>query len=162
MPHTLTHVRVQWVANPLSGHVYFVLFTRVDQVRDPALHRIEQQTSRFKVQRLSLLNQVGDVITTQTRANIARNAPTARATSYSDAGLPRRFTNTTGQKIKMNSAQKKFHIHLCDVVMFQRRPILLLHSEQRADIETMISTLTYCYWLMMHRLPPSSRVHYDV
>ena len=52
MPHTLAHVRVQWVANPLSGHVYFVLFTRVDQVRDPALHRIELKTARSTAQRL--------------------------------------------------------------------------------------------------------------
>ena len=146
MPHTLTHVRVQWVANPLSGHVYFVLFTRVDQVRVPALHRIEQQTSRFKVQRLSPLNQVGDVITTQTRANIARNAPTARATSYSDAGLPRRFTNTTGQKIKMNSeiVHKKNFTFICAMCcpLSKQRPILLLHSEQRADIEIIAITLT--------------------
>ena len=63
MPHTLTHVRVQWVANPLSGHVYFVLFTRVDQVRDPALHRIELKTARLTGQHLSPLNQVDDEIT---------------------------------------------------------------------------------------------------
>ncbi len=41
------HVRVQWVANPLSVHVYFVLASRVDQVRDSALHRIELETSRL-------------------------------------------------------------------------------------------------------------------
>ena len=62
-PHTLAHVRVQWVANPLSGHVYFVLITRVDQVRDPALHRIELKTARSTGQRLCPLNEVGDEIT---------------------------------------------------------------------------------------------------
>ena len=63
MPHTLAHVRVQWVANPLSGHVYFVLITRVDQVRDPALHRIELKTARSTAQRLRPLNEVGGEIT---------------------------------------------------------------------------------------------------
>ena len=110
MPHTLTHVRVQWVANPLSGHVYFVLFTRVDQVRVPALHRIELKTARFTIQRLRPLYQVVDVITTQTRANIARNSPPSRANCYSDAGRPRWLTNATAQKIKIDSeigAEKK-------------------------------------------------------
>ena len=47
MSHTQAHVRVQWVANPLAVHVYIVLASRVDQIRDSALHRIELQTSRF-------------------------------------------------------------------------------------------------------------------
>jgi hypothetical protein len=72
MPHTLAHVRVQWVANPLSGHVYFVLITRVDQVRDPALHRIELKTARSTAQRLAPLHLVVHMLSPQTRANIAR------------------------------------------------------------------------------------------
>ena len=88
MPHTLAHVRVHWVANPMSVHVYFVLFTRVDQVRVPALHRIEQQTSRFKVQRLSPLNQVGDVTTTQTRANIRKERAVGASDQLQRCGPP--------------------------------------------------------------------------
>ena len=73
-PHTLPHDRVQWVANPLSGHVYFVLITRVDQVRDPALHRIELKTSRSIAQRLAPLHYVGYVLSPQIRANILKSS----------------------------------------------------------------------------------------
>ncbi len=45
--HSQAHDRVQWVANPLSVHIYFVLASRVYQVRDSALHRIELRTSRL-------------------------------------------------------------------------------------------------------------------
>ena len=55
---------VQWIAT-LSVPVYrdFVLITRVDQVRDPALHRIELKTARSTGQRLHPLYLVGDEIT---------------------------------------------------------------------------------------------------
>ena len=59
MPHTQAHVRVQWLATPLSVHVHSVLASRVDQVRDSALHRIELQTSRFTMQRLAPLKPSG-------------------------------------------------------------------------------------------------------
>ena len=59
MPHTQAHVRFQWLATPLSVHVHSVLASRVDQVRDSALHRIELQTSRFTMQRLAPLKPSG-------------------------------------------------------------------------------------------------------
>jgi len=93
MPHTLAHVRVQWVANPLSGHVYFVLITRVDQVRDPALHRIELKTSRSIAQRLAPLHYVGYVFSVQFTVYIIQ--------AVRNSCSPLRSAGAEGQKIKI-------------------------------------------------------------
>ena len=83
----------QWVATPLSDHVYFVLITRVDQVRDPALHRIELKTSRSIAQRLAPLHYVGYVFSVQFTVYIIQ-AVRNSCSPLSSAGAE-------GQKIKI-------------------------------------------------------------
>ncbi len=67
-------------------------------IKSVILHSIELNCKPhgFTIQRLAPLNQVGGVLPPQTRANIARNSPTARATGYSKVGRPRRFTKCNG------------------------------------------------------------------
>ena len=137
MPHTQAHVRVQWVANPLSVHVHIVLFSRVDQIRDTALHRIELQTSRFYNPTLSTTEPRGRW---NYNSNHSKYSKELRVHSYSEAGRPRWFTNATGRKFKMNSeiVHKNKFTCICAMCcpLSKRRPILLLHLEQRAAIET--------------------------
>ena len=115
MSHTQAHVRVQWVANPLSVHVYIVLASRVDQIRDSALHRIELQTSRSYNPTLSTTEPCGRW---NYNSNHSKYSKELRVHSYSEAGRPRWLTNATGRKFKMNSeiVHKKNFTFICVIL----------------------------------------------
>ena len=117
--HSQAHSRVQWVANPLSVHVHIVLASRVDQIRDSALHRIELQTSRSYNPTLSTTEPRGRW---NYNSNHSKYSKELRVHSYSEAGRPRWLTNATGRKFKINSEivhTKKIHVHLCDVLSIE-------------------------------------------